>query len=80
MRGKLDESFAGLKFNVNNYDGYTSEEGSNSNFERTTDAGMDDDRSQRAPAMVSPTLTSEFENGRICELVCSFFFKRKISD
>ena len=73
MRGELDESFADLKFNVNNNDGYTSEEGSNSNFDRTTDAGMDGDRSQRAPAMVSPTLTSEFGNGRICELICSSF-------
>ena len=73
MKGRLDESFAGLKVSVSNNDGYTSEGRSYSTFDRTTNTGMDVVRTQRPPAMVSPTLTSEFGNGRICELVCSSF-------
>ena len=80
MSGELDESFAGLNFNISNNDGYTSEEGSNSIFDRATNTGMDNDQSQRAHAMLSPMLASEYGNCRICELVCFFLFKRKLSD
>ena len=80
MSGELDETFAGLNFHASNNEGYTSEEGSNSIFDRTNNTGMDVDRSQRAPAMLSPMLTSEYGSDRICELVCFFLLERKVSD
>ena len=80
MKAELDESFAGLELRVHNHNGYIGDEGSSRNFDRITNTGTDVGRSQRAPAMISPTSTSKFGNSRICELVCLFLSKSKLSD
>ena len=72
MRGELDESLARLELDINDNEGYNSEEGSMSNFGTTTTTGLGVSWSRRIPGMISPKLTSDFGNDRICELVCSY--------
>ena len=80
MKGELDESFAGLGLDFDNNNSYTGDEGSDSIFDGMNNVGMDIERSQRPLAMFSPMWTAEFGSGRICELVCLFLFKGKLSD
>ena len=80
MKGELDESFAGLELDFNNYNSYTGDEGSDSDFDRINNSSMDIDRSQRALAMFNPTLTAGLGNGRICELVWLFLFQPRLSN